>query len=334
MLTVARSRGKFIYADLLHWAGVTEKHRKSGGLCILVLHKVNNDPDPLPLTLSIALFREMLGEITRNHEVVRLSDMTEPAQLSADELKFAITFDDGYRDNYESAYPILKEFGIPATIYLSVDHMEGKLRFWYERLIQMIQNASVDSLVAMELGLGELPLGSEENRKVALFRLNQALKELSRVSRDEILDLLEQRLAPMQAGEGSAMLSWDMVREMSDHGIDIGAHTMTHPILSRERKEVIAYEVAESKRYIESKIDKTVTSFTYPNGGLDDFNNYVIEQIRQSGYRHATTTIPGVNDKHTDPYLWKRFNVHNGMCAKPGGRFSASLFWAKAFALL
>ena len=96
------------------------------------------------------------------------------------------------------------------------------------------------------------------------------------------------------------MLTWDRVRHMNQHGIDFGAHTVTHPYLSRLSQDQVAWELSESKRRIESELQKRVAHFAYPNGRDEDFASWNKEAIRDAGYQAALTTLWGLNYPTTD----------------------------------
>lgn len=314
--------------------GVNQRKRRKGGCLILMLHKINDLPDPLPLTLSPACFERMIEEILEVNQIVGLD---ESPWLTADQpnggLKFAITFDDGYRDNFEQALPIMERLNVPATLYVSVDHVDGTRVFWYERLISAIRETTIRQLDLTAHGLGSYSLARESGKLEAIRALNLALKRFDVETRDGYICIIEEALRSGEARKTSSMLTWEMIRTMADRGVTIGSHTMSHPILSRETPERVRAELRESKARLEGTLGKPVSGFAYPNGTYDDFTPEVVEELKRSGYQHAVTTMPGVNTAGADPFVLKRIEVHNRMCCDTQGNFSGALFWANVLGM-
>ena len=113
-------------------------------------------------------------------------------------------------------------------------------------------------------------------------------------------ELLRRLGGPDGGDRSDRMLTWDQVREMKQHRIAFGGHTVTHPFLSKLSPEAAAWEVSESKRRIESELQSPVEHFAYPNGRGEDFAPWNKELLRAAGYRAAVTTIWGVNGRSTD----------------------------------
>lgn len=308
--------------------------RRRNGLVILTLHKVNGTPDALGLTLSPGLLESVIREVQQRHEIVSLAELESDHGLEIGAgLKFAFTFDDGYRDNYEHAFPLLSRYRVPATIYLSVDHIDGKRTFWYERLASAVNNSRAGQLDLLAEGIGRYPVRDQSDRQAALTMLNRLLKRHNDETREHLLDVIAERLGAPLGHSLSPMLTWDMIKEMAAGNITFGSHTLSHPILSKETIERVQAELRGSKDVLERTLARRITSFAYPNGAADDFNAEVVAEVKRAGYRHACTTLPGINDPASDPLLLRRVNLHNGMCTDRDGKFSPPLFWAKALCL-
>ena len=321
-------------AKLADRVGVNRRKLSRSGWVVLMMHKINDQFDPLPLTLSPARFERMIEEIRRHSEIVSLADAIEEGAEPADgPLKFVLTFDDGYRDNYELALPIMERHQASATVYISVDHVDGTRAFWYESLIAAITDAAEDNLDVSDLGLGNFDLKGNKARIRATTALNHALKVFDTDTRERRVAAIVERLGRSSAGSGSAMLSWEMVRELAEKGISIGSHTMSHPILSHEDQPRIRTELRDSKARLEAILQRPVEAFAYPNGRYEDFNEMVVKEAKDAGYRHAVTTMPGFNSTTTDPFMLKRIEVHDRMCSDVRGGFSPTLFWANVFGM-
>jgi peptidoglycan/xylan/chitin deacetylase (PgdA/CDA1 family) len=319
-------------AKFLRKTGAVKRQCNQGGVIILMLHKVDENSDALPLTISAKIFEQILTELTAQHEIVSLDSLFDANnKFSANEkLRFVITFDDGYRNNYDYAYPILSKHKVPAIIYLSLGHLDGDFFFWYEQLAIGLKKSPLENIDLTDLGSGKCSLKNQQDREAALIQLNQWLKLFSDQERMDKLEIILSRLQVDDAKkEVSPMLSWEMVEEMMVNNIDFGSHTISHPILSHESRDSIEYEVVTSKEKLERKLGKSITGFAYPNGTLDDYNDTVLEFVEKAGYLHACTTVEGTNYQDADPYQLKRINIHTGMCTDDNGDFHADLFWAK-----
>jgi peptidoglycan/xylan/chitin deacetylase (PgdA/CDA1 family) len=239
-------------------------------------------------------FESQIRYLSKAYEVLPLDKLAEYVQgrETLPRKAVAITFDDGYKDNYIYAYPILKKYGVPATIFLTTGYIDSGNLFWFDKVTYVIQNTC---LKALELGeLGTYSLRSNSDRLQAISRITARLKELL----DERKNLLVKNLVRMSGVDIPAnlgkevILSWDQVREMSDNGIAFGAHSVTHPILTKMPLEQARREVIESKRHIEEKIGKSVTTFSYPNGEPTDFNDDIKEILKENGFTCAVTGAP------------------------------------------
>ena len=327
---------KRITASVLNKTGIVHARLKKGGVIILMFHKIDDKCDQLPLTICPEIFDRIISEITSRYNIVPLEALiNENGELIVDdEVKFAITFDDGYRDNYEKGFPILRKHNVPATIYLSYGHMEGQEIFWYEKLTSGLLSSQLQSIDLEDLGSEKFSLNSQEDRDLAIYKLNLWLKTFTDKERTQLLTIILERLQVDESSlDVSPMLTWEMVKEMKENNINFGSHTISHPILSREDKQSIEKEVVESRWLLEKKTGDSYSGFAYPNGTEDDYNDTVLEFTR-STYQHACTTTPGINYRGQDPYQLKRVNIDPGMCTNEKGKFLPDLFWAKIASLI
>ena len=224
----------------------------------------------------------------------------------------AVTVDDGFRDFYELAYPVFAAQGIPATVYLVTDFMDGRLWLWPDRLRYAVEHAAVPMLEAT-LPSGErlkLELATAPDRERALTALGDAAKRLPDADRRRFLDEIPRLLGasvPDHPPADYAPLTWDSAREMAANGIEFGAHTRTHPILSRvETEAALDEEIAGSKRRIEQELGRPVLHFCYPNGRPEDVGDRAVECVERSGFETAVVTSQGFNFRGADRFRLKR----------------------------
>ncbi len=337
MKTKLRQAAKRSIATVLNKTGAVDRRLSKGGVIILMFHKIGNEDDPLALTIAPSILDRIITELKKRSEIVALESLFDQDKnliVDDNKVKFVITFDDGYRDNYEKAFPILKKHNTPATIYLSYGHLEGDYFFWYEKLILGLQNTDHKFIDLTDLGSEKFKLENSEDVNKTVNTLNLWLKTFTDKGRLAKLKIILSRLEVDNTEENvSPMLSWEMIKEMKENNINFGSHTISHPILSREDEQSIEYELVESKRLLEEKMGQEIKGFAYPNGSADDYNDTVLKYVNKAAYQHACTTIEGVNYKGQDPYQLLRTNIEPRICVDENGNFLPDIFWAKVTSL-
>jgi peptidoglycan/xylan/chitin deacetylase (PgdA/CDA1 family) len=291
-------------------------------------HRVNPERDALGLSVSPRFFESQLSFLASRCRVISLAEavaVLEEGTLLGEHV--VITFDDGYRDNYEFAFPILRRHGLPATIFVTVDGLESGTFGWYT-FDQAILRSSRKALDLSWFGLGVLDLESKESKALSIRTLHDQLK---RCPHDQRLEVVRHVVREMSA-EGVVdaeriMLTWEEAREMQESGlVTIASHTMTHPILTRINRETAWDEIVRSKSTIEDKLNAAVDLFAYPNGTLHDYDEDIIRMLKSAGYKAACSTTPGPVTPPVDLFRLPRVDVTYGMCEGLGGRFSPSMF--------
>lgn len=285
-------------------------------VAILCYHRVDNPANyPWSVTpVTPEVFDLEMNYLRRKHQIISLEELsTALGDFKALPPRPAvITFDDGYRDVYVNAYPILKKYGSPATVFLATGHIgTGKL-FWFDKVRYVISETKLDTI---ELGeLGTYYLSSAGDRRSVGEAITARLKQITVKDRDEFIEKLV-RLSgvdvPLDLGR-ELMLSWDEIKEMSRNGINFGAHTVNHPILTRLPLEMARKEILDSKQQIEKELGQAVTTFCYPNGGPGDFNSDIEEILRNNGFKCAVTLNPAkFVSLRAQPYRLPRIHVEH-----------------------
>lgn len=224
-----------------------------------------------------------------------------------------LTADDGYKDNYDLAFPILKRNNVPLTIFLNTGVVGSERVNWYDRLADVISRTSNKCVRPLAAGDHEdLPLGTLMLKRNAYLKIVQHLKYLSRKEREDYLDDIERQLGA--AGPDWMMLNWEEVNEMKKSGIIFGAHTHAHQILTTLMLEDAKNEIKISKDTIEQHLKQPVNHFAYPNGRAEDFSDEHKEYCRLIGFKSVSSTIAGLNHNPGDVWCLKRVGAESPLC--------------------
>jgi peptidoglycan/xylan/chitin deacetylase (PgdA/CDA1 family) len=235
-----------------------------------------------------------------------LNEMVERARKGGlPRNSLAITFDDGYRDNLTHAAPILRRYGLPATIFLATGLIGTGVTSWFDRLSVALKLTKVES-VRTSWG-ATLILRDRAARLAALDRALGYLKTLGDDELQRVLDrLLEALDVPGAMTPKNLMLDWADVRALSGLGFDVGGHTVGHVILSRVSDERAWAEIRGSSEAIEACLGAKPTAFAYPNGRPEDYTRSTIDLVRRAGFAWAVTTRFGLNTADTPAYELRR----------------------------
>lgn len=236
----------------------------------------------------------------------------------------AVTFDDGWRDSYTNAYPILRELDIPATIFVTTGHIGTERPLWTRHAAHVIGEAlrrgRYHLLSDVLTGSGLQPPPSTRAARGAKS-LVSALKRVPAATRERIVADLTGALGC--AATKDPWLTWDQLREMHDGGVLIGSHTRTHAILTAEAPERAVEELVESRADIQRHLGMTAAAFCYPDGACDA---RVEAMVSEAGYSIACATEPGVARANADPLRLPRIAADERMAHGIGGGFSRALF--------
>jgi peptidoglycan/xylan/chitin deacetylase (PgdA/CDA1 family) len=223
--------------------------------------------------------------------------------------------DDGYADFFHVAYPVFSAFGIPVTVFLVTDFIDSKGWLWVDRLAYAFRRASTSSL-EIELPHGRprrLPLASPADRDRAASIVREAAKKAANQERLRLLDAVPRLLGVAVPGgppPEDAPLTWGQIRTMARGNVAFGAHTRSHPILSRVADvDELRDEIEGSKLRIEEELQAPVLHFCYPNGRPEDMGPRTIAVVQKAGFQTAVTMQGGLNFAGANPYLLKRIGV-------------------------
>lgn len=225
-----------------------------------------------------------------------------------------ITFDDGYLDNYTTAYPILRQHEFPAVIYLTSGHIDTDVPFYWDLAAYCFFHTKADHVLFPNLTEG-FWRNSGDRDKVSNSWI-ESMKALPETQKQEWVSRLPEKLAVSIPHNyfRKLMMNWDQVREMSSNGMEFGGHTINHPILSSLPLDQARVEIEGSKADIESEIGKQIFSFAYPNGKRADLDPSIENLVKDAGFRAAFTLLNGPTSQleaRQNPYAIRRIFIGN-----------------------
>jgi len=294
-------------------------------LSILIFHRVLPRPDDLcPDEPDAARFEQELHWISRWFQVLPLDDAA--SLLAAGKLPpgaAAITFDDGYADNATVALPALQRARLPATFFIATSFLDGG-RMWNDTVIESVRACRAPALDLRAAGLGYFALDSIDSRRQAIGHLLPAIKYLEPAQRDAAVAAVHQACGERLPDD--LMMRSHQVLALRRAGMQIGAHTRSHPILARLGETAAVDEIVGSKRDLESLLGEPVTLFAYPNGkpGVD-YGAMHARMVHDAGFTAAVSTAPGAASTGSDRFQLPRFSPWDRSRTRYGLRMLANL---------
>ena len=275
---------------------------------IIMFHKICPSTQKDFSCLNVDDFRQYLKYIKKYYYPMKVCDLVN----SRNEQGFyprnavAITFDDGFKSFYDFAWPVLQEFEIPATIFVVPDLVEQQSWIWPDQLSYIYDN-----------GLNSF---TDKTKN----QLTAELKKMPSEKRDMFISDSIKRSGmamPNNIPENFQLMTWKLLKELSESSlVEIGSHTLTHPILSTENSQNSWEEISTSRRVLERKIGRPVKSFCYPNGQIGDYRSDQMEMIRKAGYSCGIAShfgyvtpdsnlmaLPRIGAEHSDIYSFYKY---------------------------
>jgi peptidoglycan/xylan/chitin deacetylase (PgdA/CDA1 family) len=274
-------------------------------LLVLVFHRVLPEPDPLLREdPDVADFAAQMDIVRATCTVLPLAEAVERLYTrSLPPNAACITFDDGYANNLTCAAPVLEERGLPATVFVTTGFLEGG-RMWNDTVIESVRRAGGE-LDLTPIGLGRFELPDVPARRHASQRLRKTLKYLSPEERAEKTTQIAE-IVGRDLPEG-LMLSESQVKQLVQRGVDVGAHTMSHPILTRLDDATARREIVTSKETLEAVTGAGVELFAYPNGQPQrDYARRHVEMVREAGFSAAVSHAWGACHAGSDRFQLPR----------------------------
>jgi peptidoglycan/xylan/chitin deacetylase (PgdA/CDA1 family) len=327
-----------------HWIGAMLARPVSQPL-ILGYHRVVEDfattaQTEMPsMLIGRAMFERHIDVIGQHFRFVGLDEIGSHVESGEPftERVAAVTFDDGYRDVYEQAYPVLLQKGIPGAVFVVTDLVGRTSWQHHDRLYSLVAKAfnawehPQRRLLGLLTELGVPAVARLDARTAAgtpLEMVSMLFPALSHANVGAVLGELE---AAVGDGDDNAprTLTWPMVREMRSRGFTIGSHSHTHVSLPIESIDTASEELEASRRVLERELGEPIAHFAYPGG---QFTDDVVDAVDRAGYRFAYTACPHTSARH--PHLTiPRLLLWEGSSLDADGRFSEDVLSCQAHGL-
>jgi len=288
------------------------------GVAILRYHSVQEDPEHFSNTIgtgiihSKAVFKEQMELIAQRFNPVTLNDILLfiNGEKNIRRKGVAVTFDDGFLDNYETAAPILNHYGITAAFFITVNSVETRKPPWFYRLRKaFFTTRSKDWLDSGEGQVWKLD-NQEEKDAAFIFACEKCARlvgDSQEVTVKRIEDMLE---VDISKKADNIMMTWEQIRQLRKVGHIIGSHTLTHPNLAYLEETDLRRELILSKEMIEDKLNTPIIHFSYPSPILQPhWNKNTLEITKQAGYQTAVTCTAGLVRISTNPLSLNRIWV-------------------------
>jgi peptidoglycan/xylan/chitin deacetylase (PgdA/CDA1 family) len=309
--------------------------RQRPSLLVLMYHRVlpllhpareTEQPGMYVSPQALAMHLEVLR---REATLMHLDDWLDAvaAGQSVPRSACAITFDDGWLDNHQYAFPVLKQAQAPATIYLVSDLVGTRYSFWPNDLARILASSDAHALSRMPQWMQQLirsACNSTLYGKLDALQIDAVIAAAKAAHTDAemlaVIDLFERR----ESSAERELMNWEEIREMNASGlVRFGSHTRRHTRLSGVASdEALRDEVVGSRRAIEQHLGAPPRTFCYPNG---DTSRQAIDLVR-SAYSGAVTTASGWHSPQSDPFLIRRVGVHEAVSSR-GALFARISGW-------
>ncbi len=286
---------------------ITSGLGKQKKLLILIYHRVLDQPDFMrpgevdkqSFFWQMELLANYFNALPLAEALTRMEDDTLPPRA------VCITFDDGYADNYLNALPILENFQLSATFFIASGYLNGG-RMWNDSITETIRSLQQPELDLTALQLSTFDITTPVKKAQVANEIIKKLKHLEPELRQRHTKFIEQQ-SPVPLPD-NLMLSTDQLKQLHASKMEIGGHTVTHPILAKIDNTQLDQELAENKKTLEQILNTKLRYFAYPNGKPgDDYLLQQVDRVKQHGYQAALSTQWGVAHRESDLWQLPRF---------------------------
>ncbi|NIV28316.1 MAG: polysaccharide deacetylase family protein [Anaerolineae bacterium] len=285
---------------------------------ILMYHRIADvSADPHGISVSPDRFAQHLAYIRQTCHPMRLLDLVEATRRGAiPKRAVVITFDDGYVDFARQAVSLLLSAQVPATVFVASGHVDSSRCFWWDELDRLLLSPNpLPAWLRLLWGDKEYgwPTSTPEERRIAHQAIADLLRPLAVDQQQEVLaSIMHWSGLPKTAYDNDRAMSSAELMQLAQSGlIDVGAHTVSHPVLSSLPLDDQQAEIVESRQRLGTILGNPVLTFAYPYGTAQDFTAETTELVEAAGFLAACASIPGSVEAGTDLFRLPRFWVNN-----------------------
>lgn len=311
------------------------RDRNAGKVKILCYHRIVADiaraeqGTEIGMVTSVETFRRQMEIVREHYEVLSLDEAAAAlrGERTTSRTAAVITFDDGYRDFYDLAWPVLRELGQPATVFLPTAFIGSGQLLDHDRFYLYVMKARSRGL-SLRVPLVKAGLSAEKVAalcaEVNPLRVYSQLCYLPFALRERSLRCLDDFVGDQQeeVPNGFSLLDWDMAREMASAGISFGAHTDNHVVLTHEELQTVEREILRSKQALEERLGEPALYFAYPTGR---YNAAVRDAVARAGFEVAVTTERRINRRGDDLLALGRICLCEESTRGIAGRYSEAV---------
>lgn len=304
---VLRKLETYIGVDKLRWDNLPD------GLYSFNFHRIGDWRktrfDPCVFSCDEHQLEELIVFFKQSFDIISIQEAVELLQQNNNEVigKFlVITFDDGYKDNYTKAFPVLEKHNVTACFFIATSLIGNQKLPWWDRIAY---NYRQNQFKSIKLSCWPNAIVFNGDDREYVRNILAAAKASSRSIEEQMNELEQQH--PI-AGElpNQEFLSWQDLNEMISCGMDVGAHSHNHEILANLSQDEIIFELTHSKKLIEQNLPYKVVSFSYPVGSQGTYNEQVTNELVSCGYDIAFNFRPGINVSiNNNRYDLRRFSI-------------------------
>lgn len=258
-------------------------------------------------------FEDQIRFLLKHYRPLKVADFYEENNTVAG--GFLITFDDGFRNNYRYAMPVLQKYNLQGCFFISTDLIGTRQYLWTEQVTLLLEKTTKSQLELTLDSNKRFEIATPEQKEAASLEIRRHMKRMPLQQRNAVLAQLKEQLSDVALEVGSQeeerylFMTWEEVRAMIEGGQAIGGHTHTHPILSTLTEEESQQELELSRTAIETHTGQPCLSMSYPNGEKEDYSDIQISQLQKLGYQCAFTQVPLFNSADTNRFELRRVNV-------------------------
>ncbi len=288
------------------------------GLVVFNYHRIGNSEgslfDRALWSADETAFENQVKYLKANYDVISSDELNEDL-MSGHGRNVMITFDDGYRDNYSLAYPILKQHNVPATFFITSGFIEERFMSWWDEIAWMVRSSSNSQLPASAFW-NSLSL-HPNSIEATISNLLSIYKKLGSDQKESFLSAVSAGTASGRCPQhviDDIWMTWDMVREMDQNGMQIGGHTVTHPVLAYWDEAIQRHEIFDSKQRIEEELGHPITTFSYPVGQPDSFADETKRLLQEAGFHWGFSFFGGFSNlRNADHFDMPRVPVSSNI---------------------